>query len=868
MNISARAVRACLLATSAIAPVILASPVLAQTQPTEVEEIMVTATRQSAALSKVPVSVTAITQEKMDAQGVKTVNDIVRLTPGITLTPGRLSSNVAIRGISSTAGSGTVGVYIDDTPIQVRRLGTSASNAYPTVFDLERVEVLRGPQGTLFGAGSQGGTIRFIQPEPSLNTYSAYARSEIATTQDSAMSYEAGVAVGGPIVEDKLGFRVSAFYRRDGGWIDKVVGQFQVLDSTGRSGIGSLLFKPTGVYEKNSNWTETQSYRIALAWQATENLKFTPSIYYQHQYMHDNVFDIVPAASDFGNGRFVVPQNIPTVDSTHIALPNTYLNEPASEEIALPSIKTEWDLGFAQLTANSSFFYRHNKLQPDYTQLYQTTYARRQVPLPGDFAVSPAENRQQGGTQEIRLQGDLWGGRLDYVAGVFYSKMRQNAVQNTKANFISLVPSIANATVPGFPPPAPAVNNGAPFGPGYSAYENYYGVGLLDGVSTYFAHLTTTEEQIAGFGELHYNITDRLKLTLGGRYGKNDIELFADYLGPNSNLNTPRGYPCVPGTGSPGAAACVPVAIGQYKPGEGPFAPAYVKGTWTSSEKVFTPKIGLSFQADPGNLFYGTASKGFRPGGAQQRQPSTCNDQLASLGYLNAAGQPESPVIFNSDSVWSYEVGAKNRLFGGRLSLDTSLYYISWKAMQTNVSLNTCAQSFTDNLVDAVSKGFDFQASVVPIDGLTINAAVGYTDATYDEDVVLGGRRLFSKGSAINGNQPPWTVTLSGQYDFLLPGGIDSYVRGDYTWQSEGERTGATDPKSVSYDAFARVRVSTQQLNMRAGVRIDNADISLFVNNLTNEAPYLGLSRTINQPYWTSFTLRPRTIGITAAYRY
>ena len=102
---------------------------------------------------------------------------------------------MTIRGVVGSVGAATTGVYIDDMPIQVRNIGTSAGTVLPTVFDLERVEVLRGPQGTLFGAGSEGGTVRFIQPQPNLQQSSGYARTEIANTQDGDVSYEAGLAL-------------------------------------------------------------------------------------------------------------------------------------------------------------------------------------------------------------------------------------------------------------------------------------------------------------------------------------------------------------------------------------------------------------------------------------------------------------------------------------------------------------------------------------------------------------------------------------------------------------------------------------------------------------------------------------------------
>jgi len=185
-----------------------------------IEEVVVTATRRVENVQKVPLSISAFSDVKMDVLGVKNFAQLAKFTPGVTYDPD--TNNVYIRGIDSTAGSGTTGIYIDDTPIQVRNLGFSSNNTLPSVFDLQRVEVLRGPQGTLFGAGSEGGTVRYIMTQPSLTDYSGIARSELEFTQDGQPSYEEGAAFGGPVVDDVLGFRVSGWYRRDGGWIDQV----------------------------------------------------------------------------------------------------------------------------------------------------------------------------------------------------------------------------------------------------------------------------------------------------------------------------------------------------------------------------------------------------------------------------------------------------------------------------------------------------------------------------------------------------------------------------------------------------------------------------------------------------------------------
>ena len=190
------------------------------------EEIVVTATRQADSLNKVPLSITALSNENIELQGINTLQDVARVVPGLTL---RYTDNNAlnpqIRGIVSTAGAPTTGVYLDDTALQKRAGNGSAvgnGTPFPALFDLERIEVLRGPQGTLFGGSSEGGTIRFITPEPSLNTYSVNSKLEGGAMSGGDPSYEAGLAVGGPIIQDTLGFRVSVYDQYIGGNLDHI----------------------------------------------------------------------------------------------------------------------------------------------------------------------------------------------------------------------------------------------------------------------------------------------------------------------------------------------------------------------------------------------------------------------------------------------------------------------------------------------------------------------------------------------------------------------------------------------------------------------------------------------------------------------
>src|ERR1700749_1827130 len=199
------AVALTLSATAAIA----ADPPPAEEASGPLQEITVTATRHEESLSKVPLSVTALTQEAMDVRGIKDFQEVARFTPDVNIDNSG-TNNIAIRGIASSGGSGTTGIYIDDTPIQIRALAFNPDDTLPKSFDVDRIEVLRGPQGTLFGAGSEGGTVRYITA-PSLTKTSIYSRDEFSYTDGGSPSYEFGVAGGMPLIDGVLGARLTVW---------------------------------------------------------------------------------------------------------------------------------------------------------------------------------------------------------------------------------------------------------------------------------------------------------------------------------------------------------------------------------------------------------------------------------------------------------------------------------------------------------------------------------------------------------------------------------------------------------------------------------------------------------------------------------
>src|SRR5579872_4478531 len=174
------------------------------------EEITVTATRRQESVEKVPISINAIGQDELTSGAIKDIGDIAAVTPGLQFGNLAFASTltlISIRGLDSLFGASTVGIYLDDTPIQGRLSSDgNVGNPYPAVFDLNRIEVLRGPQGTLFGAGSEAGNIRYITNQPSVTKFSGFTHAEVSETEHGDPSYEIGAAAGGPIVQDTLGF--------------------------------------------------------------------------------------------------------------------------------------------------------------------------------------------------------------------------------------------------------------------------------------------------------------------------------------------------------------------------------------------------------------------------------------------------------------------------------------------------------------------------------------------------------------------------------------------------------------------------------------------------------------------------------------
>jgi outer membrane receptor protein involved in Fe transport len=766
----------------------------------ELGEVVVTAQRRTERLMDVPMSIQAFSQQILDQQGVRSVDDLTRVAPGVTFLRNGMSSSgnyndedsdISIRGIDSAAGAATTGIYIDDTPIQTRHLNFGTVNPYPALFDLDRIEVLKGPQGTLFGAGSEGGTIRFITPEPSLNTYSGYARAEYGKIDGGGNNYEAGAAFGGPLIDGVLGFRVSASFREDGGWVNRV--NYTRPPSTFDPATFATIYSGnpviTDTTEKNANWRDTQTFRAALKWQPVEGLSIEPSIYVQTLHINDttaywlNISN--PSDNVYNNGNAQ--------------------RDPSTDPWYLGSVKVTWNQPWATITSNTSYFSRQQHSVSDYSQWFDTVFFYNEYPPVGEVNTAYFTDHQNNFNEEIRVSSVDSSSRLQWTAGLFYTHTNEDSTEYVISD-AACAPNLCPVNAPGFPP----------------------------GQATYLQpRFSMLDKQAAIFGEVSWKFTDVLKFTAGLRYS--DLQYYGvvqeqeQGLFGTLNVNTPS----------------------------------------SGSSRPVTPRFVLNYQPNSDTLFYASAAKGFRPGGINTTLPDAC--------FAGTGVSPQSAAApFSSDSLWQYELGTKDSLLDHRLTVSAAIYYIKWKNIQQFIYL-ACGLGIDYNTGEVTGKGGDLEIQWRPLDALTLGIIASYTDASFDDNVVLGtSDQVVAAGDHLQAS--PWNLDLNGEYVWTV-NDVKPYLRLDYQFATEQRSLIpytdlANKPNEDStLPGLPEIRV----LNLRAGVRLSGVDLSLFANNALNYHTPIFVSRDFNAPAYglpnldTNYFGRgyaPRTVGVTATYKF
>lgn len=374
---------------SVVAIMQLTGNVLAADDVVILEEVIVTATKREQSLLEVPMSVSVLSEGNLERINADRFEDYVGQVPGLSMNPnGGNTAKFSIRGITTSSSQSNtqapVAIYHDELPV----LNSFAPFVTPDLrlFDVKRVEVLRGPQGTLFGSGAMGGAIRVITNKPGLDHYVGKAVATFSTTEGGDPSYALNAMANIPLVEDELALRVVAYYRKDGGYVDNVMRD-----------------------ESNVNSQESLGGRVMVKWAPTEDLSILATVNGQKDTPQDRSFTVVEGPVD---------QN------------DTFIAEPAQLDFITANLLVDYDLGTAVFTSSSSFSTRNENLRNDATLGFQPFIA----PLGISSAVlSQLEGDTKFYAQEVRFasQGD---GSFQWLVGAFLLKADRHSVESISAN--------------------------------------------------------------------------------------------------------------------------------------------------------------------------------------------------------------------------------------------------------------------------------------------------------------------------------------------------------------------------------------------------------------------------------------------------
>jgi iron complex outermembrane recepter protein len=766
-----------------------AGPVAAQQQQSsqagQLEEIIVTAEKRESTIETTSISITAVSGDDIVNRGFTDLASLMQTVPGVSIrTSGPGMTEFEMRGVASNGGnSPTVGFYFDDTPLTAAAATNEGKIVIsPDLYDLNRVEVLRGPQGTLYGSGSMGGTIKVVPNAPNPELFEASAEAKFADTDHGGFDHGENAMVNLPFWGGKAALRIVGSYSDDAGWIDRVViapGQFPLptgLVTTPTASYytvrGNVLAAPIATDYHDVNDVEKSTVRVAAVLKPIEGLTITPSYFYQK--LSSGGLPYIDSTP--GTDAFYQPFDTP---------------ERYHDEFRLEALSIKYRTDAFEISSATAYWSRHEPLVQDTAESWTTALLADGIgitgygPGGGNLGKSYAEenNESHQTTEELRVSsvGDT---RLKWLIGYFYS------------DFISpwniIFPSQSGASNP---------NIGT------------------DNLFSYYTPFKILQQSV--FGEATFNITEPFSITVGARRYHYDA----------------------------------PVYLDQY----GGLTPTVVAATTPSAQGV-TPKATLSYQFDKDLLVYATAAKGFRPGGGTgpvpTEGPESCEKQL-QLEYNSHGGYVSGPIAFNSDWVWSYELGEKWRSSDNRFSVNAAGYFESWIGVQ-QVNPLSCGYVYTANAGNAHVYGGEFEVNAVVVHDLQATANLSYSHSTLVSSNLVDSP--FSAGAAIQ-QVPKWSGTVGLSYRHDIAEQLALTARAESTYV--GSRTDATFyiNNLPSYD-LTNVRAGVDGGRWSAVLFINNvADKRALLNNITQDANNLGdLNRVA--------VSQPRTAGIDLNYKF
>lgn len=801
------------------------------------EEIVVSAQRRSETIQDVPYNISALSADTLESSAVVSLNDLTRLVPGLTTVdegPAARAgyNNLTLRGIrTDSPGGGLAGEAYDS--LTVNAISTYFGET-PVFFqmplqDVERVEVLRGPQGTLYGSGAEAGTIRIVPKRPEFGVFSGEADAngsytEFAPNENASIHGMLNVPIA-----DQLALRLVAGYDHLAGFV-KAVDRF-VLGAGGApvpSIPGDLTSGPVlEPVERGVNSSNQWFARGALRWQPSD------AIGLQLDYVHQktNVADAQWGSPIYKGGRFDDSgdhwPNGPVVLRPGCNYCTTnFVAEPYNDETDLLSLVGTFDVGLATITSASSYYDKKNLTYADGTAgmmniggtSFITYYPYNYFPR----TTNPQHTHDDDHSfvQELRMVSKQ-GGRFDYVVGLYYQE------QKNYMNMTQVDPGvIAYLAAIGTPSPAPAIYDD----------ENF----LIN------RHTTFTDKAI--FGELTFHVTGAWQVTGGARFFRQS------FLSDEVQLLPICGAICAQNLVDP---------TGR---------------TVSQSYDVVNNhlwKVNSSYDLSANTKVYATYSEGFRRGGAGGLP--TSGPYASEPAYLT----------FKPEYLKNYELGIKGSLLDHRLRYFADVYLANIYDFQLNeLSLSGIPGAFNGR--DARTEGVEFQVDAAPTDRLILGLGYAYTKAYVREsfDILdyppyalipsLGGTGQTSSifYGAIPANAklpgvPQNSLTVSG--DYTLPGGVIGSADWTWTLHLDTNYRSAEQANISPTSVFNWTIPSAFIVNARATLTTSRQwSYDLFVNNVTSDTAYSGseFAQTIPNPYSLRNVTRPRTFGVRIRYAF
>ena len=870
------------------------------------DEIIVTATKRTLSVQDIPASVQAITSEALAAMGAKGMEDYARFIPAVNVVSyGAGSSTVVFRG--AITGSGYIAQSTSSVYLNEQSLTQTGSQPMIRMVDVERVEALSGPQGTLYGSDAQAGTMRIITNKPVLNEFETIFDGEVRAGEHSDMSYRGSLVFNVPLVDDKLAARVVLYSDHDGGFIDNVLGStpdsLVVADpsrpysaANGYPGENKWLVLPSewgsldnaASVEKNWNDADITGGRLSLLWQVNDRWSvdlmalhqeidggagnhYDPfvgdlqTVRFHDEYREDeyDMFSLVINA-DLGFADLVASVSYyerDVVDMSDITLYGHYWGG----RYCIDSYYTAYTLDYYDRDGDGDFYeraYPYYFTNPDTGYvLFYPVYCMGET-LDSDYFQAYYEPWQQDKlTAEIRLSSQ--GETLDWIVG-FYSDDSNDSWQapfagpttggryNGRDN--NLYQDSISARYMEFyhscwtfyvvPDPSMGIAGGC-------TYVTY-----PEATDWWYADSDTDWKQTAFFGEFKWHISDALDLTLGGRYfdRQNNNLYRVDHPGdlglngePDTQDEATRDFRLANNNKAPDRKA---------------------------TETEFIPKVSLNYNFDDDKMLYGLYTQGTRPGGINRSR-----------------GDPFFGTSYESDTMDNYEIGYRSLFGDGRGRFNLTAYHMVWEDYQleltdpSNVPCpgggpkvipNQCGQpwqAIVTNAGEAHISGVNLELDYVINDSWVFGANATFleaeTDTTADitgdgEDDLVGGLRL------------PLTpeVKASAWLDFSTPGFGNKEVFARFQTSYTGDSMNKLEPASKTESANPQLRNEDYIISdVRAGIRGDDWELAFFLNNITDErAMYTIGTAQMNWAFGNAaegrahfqkrYTVRPREFGM------